>query len=186
MTSVPVPRQHSILQETRNCWRIEHAQRAAFLIDGAAYFRAFREAALRAEHSIIILGWDFDTRVELLCHGQSDGFPTRLGDFLRFLLARRRRLHIYVLTWDFHVIYAFERQWWPLSKFMLYRRLHFKLDDTHPVGASHHQKVVVIDDAVAFVGGLDFALGRWNTPEHRLSDPERVFPKRQPRYPQKI
>ena len=30
----------------------------------------------------------------------------------------------------------------------------------HPAGASHHQKIVVVDDRVAFVGGLDFALGR--------------------------
>jgi phosphatidylserine/phosphatidylglycerophosphate/cardiolipin synthase-like enzyme len=31
-------------------------------------------------------------------------------------------------------------------------------------GASHHPKIVVIDDAIAFVGGLDLARGRWDTP----------------------
>ena len=31
--------------------------------------------------------------------------------------------------------------------------VRFELDDTVPLGACHHQKVVVIDDALAFVGG---------------------------------
>src|SRR5690606_25139494 len=46
-------------------------------------------------------------------------------------------------------------------------------DDKHPLGSSHHQKVVVIDDEVAFVGGLDLTHGRWDTPEHRPIEPFR-------------
>lgn len=176
-------RQHPILEASQNCWCIEHAHRIAFLVDGAAYFRAFRQAAARAERSIVILGWDFDTRMHMLGRGESDGLPSRLGDFLNALLARRRKLHIYVLTWGFHVIYAFEREWLPLYKLGPHRRLHFQRDNTHPVGASHHQKVVVIDDAVAFAGGLDFALCRWDTPEHRANDPQRVFPDGRPYRP---
>ena len=54
-----VPTGHvSILQPGRNCWRVEEARRASFLIDGDAYFSAFRAAATRAQHSIMILGWD--------------------------------------------------------------------------------------------------------------------------------
>jgi phospholipase D1/2 len=33
-----------------------------------------------------------------------------------------------------------------------------------------------VDDRVAFVGGLDLAQGRWDTPEHRPHHPLRVFP----------
>ncbi len=54
-----------------------------------------------------------------------------------------------------------------------HRHLHFRLDSHHPVGASHHQKIVVVDDRVAFVGGLDFAFGRWDTSEHRPADVRR-------------
>lgn len=122
-----------------------------------------------------ILGWDFDTRIRLIGTDSSDGLPARLGDFLRALVAKHRTLHIYVLTWDFHVIYALEREWWPLSKLGSHRRLHFKLDADHPVWASHHQKVVVVDDRVAFVGGLDFAQCRQDTSEHRSRHPLRVF-----------
>jgi phospholipase D1/2 len=157
----------------RNCWRVEPAQRAAFLIDGEEYFSAFREAALSAQRSIYILGWDFDTRIRMMIGRESDRDPDRLGPFLDALLMRRKRLHIYVLVWDFHVIYFKERQWWLPTRLLAHRRLHFWKDGTHPVGASQHQKVVVVDDAVAFVGGFDFAQCRWDTPEHRMDHPDR-------------
>ncbi|XP_015216767.2 phospholipase D1 isoform X1 [Lepisosteus oculatus] len=35
---------------------------------------------------------------------------------------------------------------------------------------AHHEKVVVIDQSVAFVGGIDLAYGRWDDREHRLTD----------------
>ena len=159
----------------RNCWRVDRAERAAFLIDGDAYFRAFRTAAIQAHHSIIILGWDFDSRISMLIDREPDGYPERLGEFLHALLMRRRHLHIHVLTWDFHMIYWKEREWWLPSKLAAHRRLHFHKDSAHPVGASHHQKVVIIDDALAFVGGLDFAQCRWDTNRHPGRHPKRVL-----------
>ena len=35
---------------------------------------------------------------------------------------------------------------------------------------SHHAKLVIIDQSIAFVGGLDICYGRWDTPAHRLLD----------------
>ena len=174
------PAAYPILDLGRNCSRLEPANHAAFLIDGAAYYRAFRQAAIQATRSILILGWDFDSRIRMLNEEESDGFPPRLGEFLQTLLARRPGLHVHVLIWDFHLVYAFEREWWPLSTLRANRRLHVCMDATHPVGASHHQKVAVVDDAVAFVGGLDLAQCRWDTPEHRPSHPLRVFPDGRP------
>src|SRR5690606_16658749 len=81
------------------------------------------------------------------------------------------------LSWDFAMIFARDREWVPLYKLGWKThprpRLEFRLDDKHPVGSSHHQKVVVIDDEVAFVGGLDLTHGRWDTPEHRPIQPYR-------------
>lgn len=169
----PLPAPPLRFQAGRNCWRVEEAARAGFLIDGAAYFDAFRESAKEASRSIIILGWDFDSRIRMLIDREPDGFPDRLGEFLHSLLIRRRSLRIHVLTWDFHMIYWKEREWWLPSKLAAHRRLHFVRDARHPLAASHHQKVVVIDDAVAFVGGLDFAQCRWDSPEHRPRHPDR-------------
>ena len=41
------------------------------------------------------------------------------------------------------------------------------------MGACHHQKVIVIDDEMAFCGGGDIAPDRWDTCEHEDDDPRR-------------
>ncbi len=172
----------SVLDPGRNCWRVEAAQRAALLVDGAAYFAALRAAATRARRSIFIVGWDFDTRVRLRPDGAGDGLPEPIGEFLNALARRTRTLHIHVLNWDFAMLYAADRELLPIYNlgWRTHRRLHFHLDDAHPLGASHHQKVVVIDDALAFVGGLDLTHGRWDTPEHRADDQRRKDPDDRP------
>jgi hypothetical protein len=45
---------------------VSHAQRIRYLVDGEPFFAAFRRAALRAERSIFILGWDIYSTFELL------------------------------------------------------------------------------------------------------------------------
>ncbi|MFC5482724.1 phospholipase D-like domain-containing protein [Microvirga aerilata] len=50
------------------------------------------------------------------------------------------------------------------------------MDGAHPPGAAHHHKIVVIDDAVAFCGGIDMTGDRWDTPEHRDNAPRRRRP----------
>ncbi|XP_074154290.1 phospholipase D1 isoform X1 [Sminthopsis crassicaudata] len=35
---------------------------------------------------------------------------------------------------------------------------------------AHHEKLVIIDQSVAFIGGIDLAYGRWDDNEHRLTD----------------
>ncbi|MEJ2643743.1 MAG: VTT domain-containing protein [Gammaproteobacteria bacterium] len=171
-----------ILQPGRNCWRAPTAARAALLVDGAAYFSAFRAAVSRARHCVWILGWDVDTRTKLARNGEHDGLPRTLRAFLRHVLRQRPELQIYVLTWDFAMIYALEREWAPLynRNGHIHRRLHFQMDGRHPVAGSQHQKVVVIDDAVAFVGGIDLTKCRWDSSAHRARDPLRVDPSGEP------
>ncbi len=166
----------SILAPGRNCWRIERARRAGFLVDGEAYFRAVRDAIARAEHSVFILGWEIDSRLRLVRDDRPDGIPERLNDLLAFVVRRRRRLHVHVLLWDFAMLYATDREWIPIYRLggRRYRRIHVRMDGDHPVGGSHHQKIVVVDDRVAFVGGIDLSRHRWDTSEHRAGDPRRV------------
>jgi phosphatidylserine/phosphatidylglycerophosphate/cardiolipin synthase-like enzyme/uncharacterized membrane protein YdjX (TVP38/TMEM64 family) len=169
---------NEILVEGRNCWRILPADRAAFLIDGASYFAAFKSAVKRAERSVLIVGWDFDSRIHLQHDAEPQDSAEQLRNFLKGVISRRKDLHIHILIWDFAVIYALDRELFPVIKldWQVPRRLHFRLDGDHPVGASHHQKIVVVDDAVAFVGGIDLAKSRWDTPEHIAKDPRRVDP----------
>jgi phospholipase D1/2 len=166
---------NGILAEGRNCWRIAPARRVSFLIDADSYFSAVASAMERASRSIFIIGWDIDSRVRLRRSERCDG-ADRLGDVLKTVLRRRRHLQAYALIWDFAMVFAFEREPLPIFNpaWQSHRRLHFRLDGNHPIGASHHQKIVVVDDAVAFVGGIDLTRNRWDTQEHEPDQPLRV------------
>ncbi len=166
---------HGLLEAGHNCQSILRAHRFTLLIDGCAYFSVLRDALLRAERTIFIVGWDIDSRMRLVPDGPDDGFPEALGEFLQALSSMRRRLRVYILAWDFAMIYAFEREWMPVYQrdWRSQRGIVFRQDGTHPRGASHHQKLVVIDDRLAFVGGLDLTRSRWDTPSHLADDPRR-------------
>ncbi len=166
----------------KNCLGIEHSPKTAFLIDGDAYFRAFRQSVMNAEHSVFILGWDIDSRVRLSRGADEDGRPAELYPFLQDATQRKPGLEIFILAWDFSMIFAMEREWLPLFRFNWKRepRIHFHLDDAHPLGSSHHQKVVVIDDSVAFAGGLDLTKRRWDTTKHLACDERRTDPDGKP------
>ncbi|MGA9421742.1 MAG: VTT domain-containing protein [Rhodanobacteraceae bacterium] len=164
-----------LLQTGRNCWRVEHARRLSFLIDGEACFAAMRTAMAAAQRSILLLGWDIDSRVKLVRGAAKDDLPAAFADFLAALLERNSELEVRILSWDYAMLYALEREWMPASTFGARRhsRLNFRLDASHPLGASHHQKLLVIDAAVAFVGGFDLTRSRWDTSAHRPGDRRR-------------
>ena len=85
----------SLLEPGRNCWRIEEADRAAVIVDACDYYRIIREAMLRAKHRIMIIGWDFDPRIEL-DRTESD---QSLGDFLLELARTKPDVPIKILSW---------------------------------------------------------------------------------------
>jgi len=172
-TPIPTIENSRICIPGSNCWRVEPANRAAFLIDADAYYRALAAAFERARRYILLSGWQLDSRFRLTPEDQS---APCFGDFLHHLIRRSRRLNIYLLIWDFAIVYATDREIIPLYShpWRTHRRIHFLLDSSHPLGASHHQKIVVVDDALAFAGGLDIADRRWDTPAHEAHDPRRM------------
>jgi phospholipase D1/2 len=172
----------TLLAPGRNCWRVETARRFRLLIDGEQYFTALRQAILLAQDTVFILGWDIDSRMKLVPNGANDGFPEPFGEFLQAVVKARPRLRIYILAWDFAMLYAFEREWVPVFKrnWCRHRRLLFRQDATHPPGASHHQKIVLIDDRLAFTGGLDLTRSRWDTSEHAAANAARLNPDGRP------
>lgn len=113
-----------------------------------------------------------------------DGFPEQLGDFLKALVRTRPELEIHILVWNFSALYAVEREWDSAERFTsgCSGRIRFCLDPSLPLGSAQHQKIVVIDDAVAFVGGLDLTIRRWDTNEHLAENPHRKDPDGKP-YP---
>jgi phosphatidylserine/phosphatidylglycerophosphate/cardiolipin synthase-like enzyme len=171
-----------LLVPGRTCWRIERANRLALIVDAEDYFRFAKAAMLKARHSITLIGWDFDTRIKFEPEKQTLEGPNHLGAFLSWLPRHRPELRIYVLKWDLGMLQALGRGMTPvfILDWMTSKRLRFKLDGAHPVGAAHHQKIVVIDDAVAFCGGIDMTVDRWDTREHLEDDPRRTKPNGKP------
>jgi phospholipase D1/2 len=166
----------SLFRPGANCASVAHADRVAFIVDAEDYFRTFMQAAEKAERSITILAWDFDSRTPL-CNDHRKEQCILLGDFLNDLARRNRHLRIRILDWDYPIVFGTDRETPPTLgwSWKPHRRIDFRFDDTHPVGGSHHQKIVVIDDKLAFSGGLDLTNKRWDTREHAADDPRRVF-----------
>lgn len=168
------------LQPGRNCWRVETADRLSVIIDGKAYFRALREALLKARRMVMMIGWDFDFEIEML-PGESDegglapdGFPNQVGPFLDAIVDQRDDLDIYLLKWSGGALIAPGGILPALAvKLMSPDQIHLAFDGRHPLGACHHQKIVVIDDSLAFCGGIDMTDGRWDDRGHKDHNPLR-------------
>jgi phospholipase D1/2 len=167
-----------ILTPGRNVWRQARAEDARVIVDAADYYRAFYDAALRARRYILISGWQFDRGVKLLrgVDAVGRGEQIRLVRFLDKLCDRTPSLRIYLLAWDFHMVFALEREWMQRLWFhyATNERLVFRFDQADASGGSHHQKFVVIDDQQAFVGGIDLCEARWDDRAHRSDNPLRV------------
>ena len=171
----------ALLEQGVTCWHLSRAERAALLIDGAAYFAALRRALPLARRTVHIVGWDIRSDISLDPLG--DALPLR--KFLRQLLADRPTLQIRMLIWDWTVFFSLDREPLPQLQFGVARtrRLDLVLDANHPPAACHHEKLVVLDGRLAFCGGIDLSAGRWDLSEHRPSEPGRGRIGRTPRAP---
>ncbi|MXO60073.1 phospholipase [Altererythrobacter salegens] len=150
-----------------------------------------QQAMLKARRRIMLIGWDFDTRIHLgrgrrwWQRAWNRGQPVRLGSFILWLRRTRPGLEIRILKWSLGFVKFFGRgtmlvdlvRWWP------HRRIDFKFDTNHPLGCSHHQKIAVIDDRLAVCGGIDMTSARWDTRQHREDDPGRRTPRGKPYEP---
>ncbi|WP_223677781.1 phospholipase D-like domain-containing protein [Azospirillum agricola] len=169
-----------VLRPGDTCWRIERAGRLAVLVDGAAFFAAARAAMEAAQRSILLVGWDIEPRMRL-----DPDRPENLGQFLARLVRERPELRVRALKWDMPFPITLEHPHEPLEDLdhSTGRRLNARLDGELPVGAAQHQKILAIDDALAFCGGIDLAGDRWDTPEHRDDEPRRRWPTGEPYAP---
>jgi phosphatidylserine/phosphatidylglycerophosphate/cardiolipin synthase-like enzyme len=170
-----------LLQDGKTCWRTARAHRGALLIDMARYFEAAKAAMQRARHSIHFLNWAFEQGTFLNpgpnCTGDEGD---RIGNFLKDLADANHDLDVRILCWNSAMPVAATQRFFPFADRAAFKgtRVKFVLDAKLPVGASHHQKMVVIDDAVAFCGGGDIGPDRWDTTAHADDDPRRERTRR--------
>jgi len=166
-----------------NCWKVERADRFAVLMENDAYFRALRSSLHKAQRSILVLGWQFDPRTRLAPELKEDHERgDEIGHLLRRLVAERPELEVRLLIWRSPLPIAWSQGFYPQRTRAWFRKksMNFRLDRPRPPGACHHQKVIVIDDQVAYWGGGDVATDRWDTLAHLDDEPLRAAPSGRP------
>ncbi len=167
-----------IIKEAENAWRSVAAERAGFLVDAAAYYACLERAMEQAEEQIWIAGWDFDPRIKLR---PEDPQSEALGTFLERLAAQRPKVRIRILIWAMGPIYSgkslrlFRRQKWATHP-----QIELRFANHRALRGSHHQKLVSIDDRIAFVGGIDLTARRWDRPDHLAENELRRDPDGKP------
>lgn len=165
----------SVFCPGRNCFDVVRAERVSVLIDGEDYFRHLESSLRQARRSIIIIGWDFDGRIRLRPQADERESPP-LGPLLHALVEANPELSVHILIWSVAVLHGPSAIGPALfgSDWQHHPRIHLKFDTHHPFYGSHHQKIVCIDGALAFIGGMDLTVRRWDTPEHLAEDPRRI------------
>jgi phosphatidylserine/phosphatidylglycerophosphate/cardiolipin synthase-like enzyme len=169
-----------LLEPGLTCWRRETSQRAALLIDMADYFDAAKKAMSKARHTVHLLNWAFEPQTLFHpqdgCTGPDDD---RFAQFLKTLAADNPHLDVRLLCWKSAIPVAMTQHWFTLAdrKVFAGSAVKFVLDGKLPLGACHHQKAIIVDDAIAFCGGGDIGPDRWDTPEHLDDNPRRAKTK---------
>jgi phosphatidylserine/phosphatidylglycerophosphate/cardiolipin synthase-like enzyme len=159
-------------------WQVERVDQIELLVDADIYYASFYRAALEARRHTYLAGWQFDSLARLLRPAPDEelAHPIELLPFLDHLCERTPGLEVFILAWDYSLFYALEREWLQRLKFEFqsHARVHFEFSNHPGMGGCLHQKYALIDQRVAFVGGLDICDSRWDTRAHRAQDPARL------------
>lgn len=160
------------------CWRIERADRVAILMENGSYFEALASSLAKARRSVVVLGWQFDPRTRLDPESRPGDKQAEIGHLLRMLVKTRPELDVRLLIWKSPLLIAASQGFYPHKAQAWFRKrlVEFRLDSPGPLGACHHQKAIIIDDAVAFCGGGDISVDRWDSEAHLDDDPRRALP----------
>lgn len=156
-----------------NCWTVASAERATVVVDAADYYFYLEEMMRSARRRIMFIGWDFDTRVVL--NPRKSNAPT-LAKLVVDLVKANPNLEVDVLRWNMGSFrtYMRGRMMLDILKWQLTPRIKLRFDNSHPVGCSQHEKIVVIDDNIAVCGGIDTTGARWDVRGHPPKDPRRT------------
>jgi phospholipase D1/2 len=150
------------------------APRARWFLNGRGYYAAVSIALAQAQREIFVTGWFFTptvllTRAATGTGGESD---ESIADALQ--RAAQRGVKVYVLLYE-EIPQALANN--SAGAKAALEALHTNITVlrhrsrfSKNVYWSHHEKTVICDQRVAFVGGIDLALMRYDDWRHRLDD----------------
>ena len=152
--------------------RKKTASFASVLIDYDNYYHALHNSIVKAQKSIFLVGWDIDSRVELVrgVDAEHTSAPVTFYDLIVWKSEKDPHVQIYLNRWDFSMFFADKRELFSGKKWRKtgLNNIHFIMDGKTTMGGCHHQKIAVIDDEVAYSGGMDITRGRWDRRQHHV------------------
>ncbi|KAK8329297.1 hypothetical protein V6Z11_A11G309600 [Gossypium hirsutum] len=150
----------------------EDGSQSQWYVDGKAAFEAIASSIEKAKSEIFITGWWLCP--ELYLRRPFESNPSSRLDALLESKAKQG-VQIYVLLYK-EVSIALKIN--SLYSKKLLHNIHenikvLRYPDHLSTGIylwSHHEKLVIIDYQICFIGGLDLCFGRYDTAEHRVGD----------------
>ncbi|KAF9159991.1 Phospholipase D1 [Actinomortierella ambigua] len=147
---------------------------AQWLVDGRDYFWNVSKAMAMARESIYILDWMLSPEMLLRRFAKPEGDNSEWS--LMNILERKAKEGVKVYI----VLYSEVDAAMHLASLRAKKLLRSRCGENiwiqrhgpnlQAAWWAHHEKLVVVDNIIAFMGGLDMCFGRWDTPEHTLID----------------
>ncbi|XP_042327906.1 phospholipase D2 [Sceloporus undulatus] len=144
---------------------------ARWFVNGTGYFAAVADALMQAKEEIFITDWWLSPEVYMKRPAQSDEW--RLDLILKH--KAEEGVHVCVLLFkEVELALGINSDYSKRALMLLHPNIKVMRHPDHVSSIiflwAHHEKLVVVDQSVAFLGGLDLAYGRWDTHEYRLTD----------------
>ncbi|CAK9166850.1 unnamed protein product [Ilex paraguariensis] len=151
---------------------IEDGSQAQWFIDGKAAFEAIASSIESAKSEIYITGWWLCPEVYLRRPFHSHG-STRLDALLE--TKAKEGVKIYILLYKEVSIALKINSLYSKKKLLnIHENVRvLRYPDHFSTGVylwSHHEKLVIVDHHICFMGGLDLCFGRYDTIEHKVGD----------------
>lgn len=164
---------NSELLENGSFAPVRSFQKCKWYVNAAEYMENVMDAINHAEEEIFITDWWLCP--ELYLKRPTHNINHRLDMLL--LKKSRQNVKIYIMIYkEISLVLglASERAKCVLSQTgrnpNIKVLLHPKNMAPNFTPWSHHEKMVVVDQTIAFFGGIDLCYGRWDDDEHRLID----------------
>ncbi|XP_066562874.1 phospholipase D1 isoform X1 [Amia ocellicauda] len=143
-----------------------------WFVNAAGYFDTIADALEAAKEEIFITGWWLSPEI-FLKRPVMDGNTWRLDCVLKRKAEQGVRICI-LLYKEVEVILGLNSEYTKKTLMGLHPNIRVIRHPDHVPSTvllwAHHEKTVVIDQSVAFLGGIDLAYGRWDDHHHRLTD----------------
>uniref|UniRef100_A0A8C5KRK9 Phospholipase n=1 Tax=Jaculus jaculus TaxID=51337 RepID=A0A8C5KRK9_JACJA len=145
---------------------------AKWYVNAKGYFEDIANAMEEAEEEIFITDWWLSPEI-FLKRPVVEGNRWRLDCILKRKAQQGVRIFI-MLYKEVELALGINSEYSKRTLMRLHPNIKVMRHPDHVSSSvylwAHHEKLVIIDQSVAFVGGIDLAYGRWDDNEHRLTD----------------